>query len=52
MFMQLRQRKGAFMNYGMDMVQISDGLTQTAACGSAAVYDKANGLMFVSDINC
>ena len=48
MFMQLRQRKGAFMNYGMDMVQISDGLTQTAACGSAAVYDKANGLMFVS----
>ena len=36
------------MNYGMDMVQISDGLTQTAACASAAVYDKANGLMFVS----
>ena len=30
------------------MTQISDGLNQTAACGSAAVYDKANGLMFVS----
>jgi len=37
------------MKYGkLDMTQISDGLTQTAACGSAAVYDKENGLMFVS----
>ncbi len=36
------------MHYDMDMVQISDGLTQTAACGSAAVYDMANGLTFVS----
>lgn len=36
------------MNYGMDMVQISDGLRETAACGSAVVYDKANGLVFVS----
>jgi len=32
--------------YWMD--QISDGLTQTAACCSAAVYDRENGLMFVS----
>ena len=37
-----------FVNYGMDMVQINDGLTQTAACASAVVYDKANGLTFVS----
>lgn len=36
------------MNYGMEMTQINNALTQTAACGSAAVYDKANGLMFVS----
>ncbi|MEE1224603.1 MAG: hypothetical protein UH081_05025 [Clostridia bacterium] len=36
------------MNYGMEMVQISDGLTETAACASAASYDKANGLVFVS----
>ena len=37
------------MNYdGLDMTQISDGLSQTAACASAAVYDKANGLVFVS----
>ncbi len=36
------------MNYGMEMVQINDGLTQTAACASAAVYDKANGLVFVA----
>lgn len=36
------------MYYDMDMTQISDGLTQTAACASAAVYDKANGLVFVS----
>ncbi len=36
------------MNYDMEMVQINDGLTQTAACASATVYDKANGLMFVS----
>jgi len=36
------------MNYGMEMVQINDGLTETAACGSSAVYDKANGLVFVS----
>ncbi len=33
---------------GLDMTQISDGLTQTAACASAVVYDKANGLVFVS----
>lgn len=36
------------MNYGMEMVQINNGLTQTAACASAVVYDKANGLVFVS----
>jgi len=36
------------MNYDMDMVQINNGLTQTAACASAAVYDKANGLVFVT----
>ena len=36
------------MFYEMDMVQISDGLTETAACGCATLYDKANGLMFVS----
>ena len=37
------------MNYdGLWMDQISDGLTQTAACASAAVYDRANGLVFVS----
>ena len=37
------------MKYGnLDMTQINDGLTQTAACASAAVYDKENGLMFVS----
>lgn len=36
------------MHYDMDMVQISDGLTQTAACASSAVYDKANGLVFVA----
>ena len=35
------------MNYGMEMVQINDGLTETAACASSAVYDKKNGLMFV-----
>ena len=36
------------MYYDMDMVQISDGLSHTSACASAAVYDKANGLMFVT----
>ena len=36
------------MYYDMDMVQINDGLSQTAACAPAAVYDKANGLVFVS----
>ncbi len=36
------------MYYDMDMVQINDGLTQTAACASTTVYDKANGLMFVA----
>ncbi len=37
------------MDYdGLVMEQISDGLTQTAACASAAVYDRANGLVFVS----
>lgn len=29
-------------------VQINDGLTQTAACASSVVYDKSNGLVFVS----
>lgn len=32
----------------LEMVQVSDGLTQTAACASAAVYDKQNGLVFLS----
>ena len=37
------------MNYdGLNMDQISDGLTQTAACASAVAYDKQNGLVFVS----
>lgn len=36
------------MNYGMDMVQINDALSQTSASASAAVYDKENGLVFVS----
>lgn len=36
------------MNYGMDMTQINDALSQTAACGSEIAYDKANGLVFVS----
>ncbi|MCQ2436841.1 MAG: hypothetical protein MJ099_00410, partial [Clostridia bacterium] len=37
------------MNYdGLDMTQISDGLSQTAACAAAPVYDRENGLMFVS----
>lgn len=37
------------MRYGeYEMTQISDGLNQTAACASAAVYDRENGLMFVS----
>ena len=37
------------MNYGAyDATQINDGLTQTAACASAIVYDKQNGLVFVS----
>ena len=36
------------MNYGMDMVQINDALTQTGACASTVAYDKANGLVFVS----
>jgi hypothetical protein len=36
------------MYYDMDMVQINDGLTQCAACGSAVVYDKVNGLVFVA----
>ncbi|MBR5742480.1 MAG: hypothetical protein IKX85_01660, partial [Clostridia bacterium] len=33
---------------GLEMEQISDGLNQTAACASAVVYDRANGLVFVS----
>ena len=33
---------------GLDAVQINDGLNETAACAGAAVYDRANGLMFVS----
>lgn len=36
------------MYYDMDMVQVNDGLTQTAACSTTTVYDKKNGLMFVS----
>ena len=36
------------MNYGIEMVQINDGLTQTAACSSATAYDKANGLVFIA----
>ena len=37
------------MNYdGLETDQISDGLNETAACASAVVYDKANGLVFVS----
>ena len=36
------------MNYGIDMVQINDGLSQIAACASAVAYDKVNGLVFVS----
>ena len=36
------------MNYGLEMTQINDALTQTAACASSVVYDKANGLVFVS----
>lgn len=36
------------MRYDMNMVQINDGLMETAACCSATVYDKANGLVFVS----
>ena len=34
------------MNYGMDMTQINDALSQTAACASEIAYDKANGLVF------
>ena len=30
----------------MDMVQVNDALTQTAACASSVCYDKANGLIF------
>ena len=33
---------------GWSMTQINDGLTQTAACASAVVYDKENGIVFVS----
>ena len=33
---------------GLDMTQINDGLTQTAACASAVVYDRTLGLVFVS----
>ena len=36
------------MNYGREMTQINDALTQTAACGGAVAYDKSNGLVFVS----
>lgn len=32
----------------LEMVQINDGLTQTAACSSATAYDKENGIVFVS----
>lgn len=32
----------------LEMTQISDGLNFTAACAAASVYDKENGLMFVS----
>ena len=33
---------------GLWMDQINDGLHETAACASAAVYDKSYGLVFVS----
>lgn len=33
---------------GLETTQVNDGLNQTAACAAAAVYDKADGLMFVS----
>ena len=37
------------MNYdGLNMDQINDGLTQTAACAGAVAYDRQNGLVFVS----
>ena len=36
------------MNYGRDMVQINDALTQTASCAGEIAYDKSNGLVFVS----
>ena len=37
------------MNYdGLHMDQVNDGLTQTAACASAVVYDRQNGLVFLS----
>lgn len=36
------------MNYGIEMTQINDALTQTAACAGEIAYDKANGLVFVS----
>jgi len=37
------------MNYaGLEMTQVNNALEQTAACGSAVAYDKANGLVFVS----
>lgn len=36
------------MNYGREMTQINDALSQTAACASEIAYDKGNGLVFVS----
>ena len=33
---------------GLEMTQISDGLTQTAACAAAVAYDRAAGLVYVS----
>ena len=33
---------------GLESTQINDGLSETAACAGAAVYDKQNGLVFVS----
>ena len=33
---------------GIEATQINDGLSETAACAGASVYDKPNGLVFVS----
>ena len=39
------------MNYdGLNIDQINDGLTQTAACASAVAYVRQKGLVFISYI--